>query len=86
MRRFKAECRERWDLGYKPVLASIGGVLWGSWAKARLVNSNQKNRGLVSPVGVLLIQGENKGKAMEGRGDLITRAVGEVIPEFSICL
>lgn len=62
MRRFKAECRERWDLGYKPVLASIGGVLWGSWAKARLVNSNQKSRGLVSPVGSYLSKERIKGR------------------------
>ena len=30
------------DLGHMPLLGSVIGVLWGSQAKARLVNSNQK--------------------------------------------
>ena len=34
--------RERQDLGHMPLLGSVGGVLWGSQAKSRLVDSNQK--------------------------------------------
>lgn len=28
--------REQSDLGHMPVLGSVGGVFWDSWAKARL--------------------------------------------------
>ena len=35
--------RERQDPGHTPSLGSVQ-VLWGSWAKASLVNSNQKER------------------------------------------
>ena len=39
----KAACRQ--DLGHMPLLQSEGEVLWGSLAKARLVNTNQKALG-----------------------------------------
>lgn len=29
-----------------PLLGSVGRVLWGSWTKGRLVNSNHKHSGL----------------------------------------
>ena len=35
--------REREDLGHRPLLGSVGGVLWASLTKARLVNSDQKS-------------------------------------------
>ena len=47
-RQVKAERRERQDLGHIALLRSVSGVLWGSWAKAGLVNSNQESRVLVS--------------------------------------
>ena len=42
----KAGCRQRvvQDLRHMPLLGSRGGVLWGSWAKATLANSNQKEQ------------------------------------------
>ena len=49
----KAECRQRQDLGHMPLLVSVGGVPWGSWAGAGLANSNQRSRVLGSPPGVL---------------------------------
>ena len=52
-REVKAECRQRQDLGRVPFLGSVGGVLWSSWAKAGLTNSNPKRGVLVSPTGVL---------------------------------
>lgn len=38
--RVQTDCQ---DLGHMPLLKSVGGVLWGSQAKAELVNSNQKS-------------------------------------------
>lgn len=35
--------REKQDLGCISLLRSMGGVLWGFWSRAGLVNSNQKN-------------------------------------------
>lgn len=38
--------RSRWGAGtgpeHMPLLEAVGGMLWGSWVKARLVDSNQK--------------------------------------------
>ena len=34
--------RERQDLRHLSLLGPMDGVLWGSWAKAGLVNSNPK--------------------------------------------
>lgn len=48
------------DLGHVPLLRSGDRLLWGSKAKARLVNWNQKNTSLVSCMGVL---SKHKGKA-----------------------
>lgn len=42
-----------------PLLGSMGGVLWGSQIKTRLVNSNFKSRVLVSSMGIL-----SKGKVL----------------------
>ena len=69
----KARCRQRelQYLGNMPLLGPVGGVLWGSQAKARLVSSNQNSGVLVSSSGVL-------SKGRRGR-QLITKAIGEVI-------
>lgn len=45
--------RERRDLGLMPLLGSIGRLLWGSCAMARLISSNQKNRVVISSTGFL---------------------------------
>ena len=44
---------ERQYLWYTPLLGSVGRVFWGSWAEARLVNSNRKSRVLASLMGTL---------------------------------
>lgn len=36
--------RELQDLGHMPLLGSVGGVLWDSQARARLVSSNPKQQ------------------------------------------
>ena len=43
-----AGCRQRvhQDLGHMPLLGSLGGVLRGSWAKTRFVNSHKKRVGI----------------------------------------
>ena len=61
--------REWQDLGHMPLLGFVGRVVQVSQAKARLVNSNQKSRVLVSSTGV------HKEMALGDKGDLITRAV-----------
>ena len=43
--------REGQDLGHIPLLGSMGKVHWGSRAKARLVDSNQKGQILVNSTG-----------------------------------
>lgn len=53
------------DLGHMLLLNSTGEVLCGSWAKSRLVNSDQKNQVLVSFLEVL--QEVPKGKILGGR-------------------
>ena len=45
---------ERQDLGYIPLLGSVGGVLWDAQAKSRLVNSNQREKGLCKLHGSLI--------------------------------
>lgn len=47
-REVKAECRQRKNLRHTPLLGSTDRVLWGSQARTRFVNSNQKIRVLVS--------------------------------------
>lgn len=42
---------EKEDLVLMPFFVSVGGVFWGSQARARSVNSNQKIRVLVNPIG-----------------------------------
>lgn len=37
--------RERQDPGHMPLFGSMNGMVWGSQAKVRLVNSNQKEPG-----------------------------------------
>ena len=56
--------RDRQDLGHVPLLGSMGRVLWSSWTEARLVHSKQKNRVLVSPMGVLT-KGHVRGRHWE---------------------
>lgn len=46
----KAKCKHR-DLGHMPWLGSVSRVLWTSWAKARMVNSNPKSWLSVSLIG-----------------------------------
>lgn len=60
-----------------PLLAYVGGVLWGSQARARLVHLNKKSRVLVGLTG-LLSKGylRHAGNGRQGRL-LITGAVGE---------
>lgn len=41
---------------------SVGRVLLGSWAKARLVNSNQRERSFGSSMGAKACQGETLGR------------------------
>lgn len=55
------------------------GVLWGSWPKPRLINSDHK-RGFSKLCGVC------KGKTLGDKGDFVTRAFGEVILETYIYL
>lgn len=76
----KAECRQRekQDLGHKSLIESMGGVVWISWAKTVLVNSDQKEQGF-DKFHRGLIKGTHKGKTLGGGRDLITSAVGEVI-------
>lgn len=40
----KERAREREDLEQMPLLGSVRGVLWGSWAKTEFVSSNQKQQ------------------------------------------
>lgn len=65
--------REPLDLGHTPLEGSTSGVLWDSQVKAGLVNSTQKNRVLVSYLGVL-----SKG-CTEGKSWDVGEAFGEVI-------
>lgn len=83
----KAVCWEReWqDLGHLPLLGSKGGMIWGSWARAVLVNSNQKRRVLVSFM-KFLSKECTKGTFWEARKLLITMAFGEVLSVTCICL
>ena len=53
-----------------PLPGSVGGVLWGSWDKATLANSNQKEQCF----GKLLRRsypGAHKGKILGGRGECL---------------
>ena len=61
------------------LLASVARVLWGFWARVRLVNLKQKSGVFLSPLGFL-----SKGRVRHtaaGRQEriFISRAVGEVI-------
>ena len=44
---------ERQNLGHMPLLKSVGGVLWVSWARAGSVNSEQRSGVSISPTGVI---------------------------------
>lgn len=54
------------------LLDSVSRVLLGSWAKARLVNSNQRERSFGSSMGAKECQGERLGR-------MITMAIGKVL-------
>lgn len=41
----REQAGRRQDLGHGPLLGTESGKLWGSQAKARLVNENQKQQG-----------------------------------------
>lgn len=47
-RRTRQSAEREAGLGYMPLLGSVGRVLWASWAKTRLIDSNQKNKVLLS--------------------------------------
>ena len=64
------------------VLGSMDRVLWGTHAKARLVNSNQKIRVLVSYRRVLS-NGHVGERPWEAGRLLVTRAFGESYQKFS---
>lgn len=83
----KAVCWEReWqDQGHIPLLESMGGMLWGSWARVGLVNSNQKCRVLVSSM-KFLSKAYTKGILWEARKLLITMAFGEILSGTCKCL
>lgn len=83
-REVRAGCRQRVeDWGHTPLLVSVDGVLWGSWAKARLVNSNQKSEILISHR--VLSKGYIMGRSRGAGSQLITRAIGEVTGGIYIC-
>lgn len=56
--------RERQDLENRPLLGSVSEVLWGSWVKAELADSNQNSGVLVSYTGPYLkgTKGADSGK------------------------
>lgn len=51
---------ERWDVGHMPLLESMDWVIWGPWVKARLVNSNQKIKFLLSSTKVFLKRAQGR--------------------------
>lgn len=59
---------DRGNLEYMPILRSMARVFCGSWAKARLVNSNKKMN-FDKIHSVLSKDKIDKGKALGGRGD-----------------
>lgn len=64
-RGIRTECMESViGPGVRSFIRSVGAVLWGSWAKARLVHSNQKNRVLETSQCSYLraVPGEDPGK------------------------
>lgn len=65
-------------------LGPVSGMLCGSQAKARLVNSNQKEQGF-SQLHGCLTEGAHKGKALGGGGRLDHKGIGEVTPRPYIC-
>ena len=69
-----------------PLLGSVGGVLRGSWAKALLVNSNQKEEGggLLSSTGVLYKGGMAEGEGPGRWGRLLSqRLLGKSYQELT---
>lgn len=62
--RMKAETEQ--DLDHVLLLGSVGRVLWGSQAKAELVNSNHKKQGFVSSETVLSKEGMGEGPGSKG--------------------
>lgn len=56
--------RERQDLGHMLLLGFLGRTLCGSWAKARLANSDQESRVLIGSTGVLFKR-QMRGKCLE---------------------
>ena len=70
----KAEFRQRKRERTQTFIRSVGGVLLGSWAKARSVSSNQQSGVLVSPMGIFskeCIRGWpwEAGETVEHKGD-----------------
>lgn len=61
------------------LLGSVGEAIWGFWAKAGLVNSNQKS-GVWGKPHRGLVQGVHKGRL------LIARATREAVSGTHICL
>lgn len=71
----KAEYRQRQDLGHMPLSGSLGGVLWGSQARAGLVNSSQKSEIFISPYRGL-ISGAHKAYGHWKAGESVDHKIG----------
>ena len=65
--------RQRQDLRHLSLLGPMDGVLWVSWAKAGLVNSNPKEPSFGKLHGGLM-SGAHKGKALGGRVTVYRKA------------
>lgn len=68
----RVQVREQENLGPMSLLGSMSGMLWGFWAKARLVNSNPKEPGFDKPPGGSYLRPWDGGRL------LFTRLAGEV--------
>ena len=71
------QAESRQDLVHVALLGSVGGGLWSSWAKAELVNSNQRSGILVIFLGTLS-KVHTKGRPLEMVELFITREFGGV--------
>lgn len=75
----------RYWMEHMLLLESMSGVLWGSWVKAKLVNSNLTSCVWVASRVFYLRGAQEEGPWRQGRL-FITRAFGEVISRTYICL
>lgn len=68
---------ERRGRGHTPLLGSTGGILRCFWAKSGWSTQTKNSEMLVSYKGFGLSKAQEK--SLEGGGDVITRATGEVV-------